>query len=102
MSYDVGDILSASWGYDQTNIDFYRIVRRTNDTVWLEHLTNRHVEATGWASETVMPGEPDGTIIRRKLARWGPDNEIHGCRFASTFGWISAWDGKPEHASHYA
>jgi hypothetical protein len=29
----VGDVYYASWGYDQTNIDFYQVVARTPRTV---------------------------------------------------------------------
>ena len=28
-NYKVGDILYSAWGYDQTNVDFYQIVKKT-------------------------------------------------------------------------
>ena len=31
----VGGFMRSSWGYDQTNVDFYKVVRRTEKTVWL-------------------------------------------------------------------
>lgn len=31
--FQVGDYLYTNWGYDQTNIEFYRITRRTAKTV---------------------------------------------------------------------
>ena len=30
VNYQVGDILVSSWGYDQTNIDWYQVIDRTN------------------------------------------------------------------------
>lgn len=34
-SLKVGDILSSSWGYDQTNNDFYKVVKTSKTCVWL-------------------------------------------------------------------
>ena len=34
-SLKVGDILSSSWGYDQTNNDFYKVVKTSKSCVWL-------------------------------------------------------------------
>lgn len=38
-----GSIFYSSWGYDQTNIDFYQVVKATAKTVWLRKL-NAKVE----------------------------------------------------------
>jgi hypothetical protein len=105
--YDVGDVLEESWGYDQTNIDFYRVVRRTKVTVWLVPLKQRMIEATGPMSETVRPtfevAEPDwswdGKPIRRRLKSW--DGTVRGLQ-VNGHGWCSTWDGKPSYQSHYA
>lgn len=32
-SLKIGDILYASWGYDQTNVDYYKVTRTTKHTV---------------------------------------------------------------------
>ena len=34
-SLKVGDILSSSWGYEQTNNDFYKVVKTSKTCVWL-------------------------------------------------------------------
>lgn len=99
--YQVGAILQASWGYDQTNIDYFRIIRRTNATVWLQPLQTLHVEDVAFMSETVRPGEPtDEPVIRRKLISW--DGKVRGCKFAPSYGWISLWNGREGYATHYA
>lgn len=41
-SFAVGDILYSSWGYDQTNIDFYQVVRTTAKSVWVKKLAKNH------------------------------------------------------------
>ena len=37
----VGDVLSSSWGYDQTNIDFYYVVRTTEKSAWIVTAASR-------------------------------------------------------------
>ena len=32
---NVGDLFSCSWGYDQTNVDFYMVVKVTGKSAWL-------------------------------------------------------------------
>jgi hypothetical protein len=36
--YAVGSIFHTSWGYDQTNVEFYIVVRETDASVWLAQL----------------------------------------------------------------
>jgi hypothetical protein len=50
----VGDILSASWGYDQTNVDFYQIVSVTKTGARLRKVTSTIVEV-GSGSDRVVP-----------------------------------------------
>ncbi len=120
--YAVGAILDSSWGYDQTNIDFYRIERRKNDTVWLQPLASRSKESGPWGTGTAMPGAPkqvndfepacpsckyDGKLIRRTLKRYTEKSripqltgQIAGCSIKH--GWASLWDGKPANWTDYA
>lgn len=59
---DVGDVLYSSWGYDQTNVDFYKVVRRTASSVWLVRIGARHVPGSeGFMSERTVP-DPDVVI----------------------------------------
>ena len=53
-----GAILYSSWGYDQTNIDFYMVTRTTKSSAWIVPMSSRMTEQTGWASERVVAGEP--------------------------------------------
>ena len=38
LTFTPGAILVDSWGWDQTNIDFYRITKRSGDFVTVEKL----------------------------------------------------------------
>jgi hypothetical protein len=69
---EVGQILYSSWGYDQTNIDFYQIVRATDKgTVWLLPMSRVIVEETGFMSYQVAPGE---VMTEREVYDW--DDEV--------------------------
>tara|TARA_Y100000310_G_scaffold13096_1_gene13444 strand:+ start:387 stop:935 length:549 start_codon:yes stop_codon:yes gene_type:complete len=34
----IGDILVSSWGYDQTNVDFYQVIKTTSRTVTIQSI----------------------------------------------------------------
>jgi hypothetical protein len=93
----VGDIIVASWGCEQTNVDFYTVVGTTTCTVDLQPIASKMDHATPWASAMVVPVPENrvGAIIRRK--RVAPDGAI---RFAS-YKWGHKWDGNPKYESWY-
>lgn len=45
---NVGKILVSTWGYDQTNVDFYKVVRESESFVWLQKIGNKVVGTAGW------------------------------------------------------
>lgn len=53
----VGDIVNTSWGYDQTNVDFFVVTRATSKTVWVRRVA-KDGEATGWAQGRCWPAMP--------------------------------------------
>lgn len=44
--FKVDDILYDSWGYDQTNIDFYQVVRVSPKSVWIRAIAGQAVEGS--------------------------------------------------------
>jgi hypothetical protein len=99
-SYKVGAIMSSSWGYDQTNIDFYEIVKITDKTIWLIEIGKIKGQETSFMTNTVMPNKEVkvGKMFHRKLC-W-TEGKIAGCSIE--YGWCSIWNGQPETESHYA
>ncbi|WP_346924434.1 hypothetical protein [Rothia sp. (in: high G+C Gram-positive bacteria)] len=103
MTYTVkpGDIFYTSWGYEQTNVEFYQVVRATSKTVWLAEIASEK-ESYGFMSEEVRPklGIFKGDIFRRRLAAWAnpdePQVRIDDC----ANGYL--WTGQSMRASHYA
>lgn len=95
-NYKLGDIVYSSWGYEQTNINFYTVSHVTPSTVTLWPLSKTRTY-TGHMTGTVVPaGEIlSGKAIRRKASG---DNAIR----VSDFEYAHLWDGKPKHFSEYA
>lgn len=94
-----GTIFVSTWGYDQTNVDFYRVVRSTAASVWLQKVGQRVVEHTGYMSETVVPTEQTcGEVFRRKVQTY------RDTAYASINSYASAceWKGEPITQTHYA
>lgn len=86
-----GTVLYSSGGYDQTNVTFYKVVRRTPHTVDLVHLRKHTVLDKGPYTEVVAdPDVPFGNVIKGK--RVGK----YGIKINS---WERAypWDGKPKY-----
>ena len=99
----IGSYLVASWGYDQTNIDFYKIVGYTpsKKSVKLQHVQNKITNFTGPMSEKVVPSEtPRGEVITKRI-RVNEKNPEYTCASICSVRTAFVWDGKPEEASHY-
>lgn len=99
-----GAILASSWGYDQTNVSYYRIVKRTKAFVEIEQLDGVLVEQQFMSGISVPidrvrieRGQP--VTLRRKL-----QHGINGCSYLKIESYASAylWDGQPKSCSWYA
>ena len=101
-----GAILASSWGYDQTNVDFYRVDKVKGDWATLQQIaaneasddTEDRVTMTG----RVVPAEPQkpiGEPFRRKIGE--PYNGEPFLRISS-YEFARPWNGKPKFVSHYA
>lgn len=65
----VGDIFKSTWGYDQTNVDFYVVTRITPKMVELQECGTKRVgDMTSWASDKVVP-DPDRLMGEKFLRR---------------------------------
>lgn len=54
--FKVGMILSNSWGYDQTNVDFYQVTRTTPRGVYIRPIGGKSVPGSeGFMSDKVVP-----------------------------------------------
>ena len=57
LGLKVGDIVYTSWGYDQTNVDFYAVTRIGTHCAWVRPVA-QDSEATGYMSGRCWPAMP--------------------------------------------
>jgi hypothetical protein len=88
--YAVGDVLYNSWGYDQTNVDFYQVVQVLPRSIRVRKIAKDYVEQRSMAGESTARV---GHFIADPMLL--TVNENGNCRY-------SKWDGKPKYESHYA
>ncbi len=97
-----GQIFCSSWGYDQTNVDFYRVVQLKGDWITLEPIAAQQSwDPSGSMTGQAIPAEPikaTGKAFRRKLLRFASGASA---RIAS-YSFAYPWDGHPMRTSCYA
>lgn len=102
-SFKVGDILYSSWGYDQTNIDFYEVVGvNSPKTVTLREIGSRTTDTETGNSMAAFcvpnPGHYAGVRSEPFKKTVCPGNQVK----LSSFEYAWPWDGKEKYSSWYA
>jgi hypothetical protein len=92
-----GVILYCSWGYDQTNIDFYLVVGMKNSTVTLQEIGSKRVEGSDdfmsdkcVADPSVLIKAPFKKVVRSPWIKM------------ESYAFLHVWDGKAFYRSWYA
>lgn len=53
-----GDVLAGSWGYEQTHVEFFRVLEVKGKRALIQELSHRALDGSqGFMSEKVLPGE---------------------------------------------
>jgi hypothetical protein len=94
-TFVVGDIVSNSWGYDQTNVDFYRVTRISPSYVWLQPIGG-NCDQNGFMSGRTV-ADPSHDLNKPVEMHRATGNYV-----SMKFGSGSKWDGKPLYESWYA
>ena len=90
-SLEIGQILVSSWGYDQTNIDYYQVVAKTEKTVVIRAIS----QAVDHSSQTqdhvvAAKGQFVGEPMTKRVNPQG--NSVRIASYAHAY----PWDGKPD------
>jgi hypothetical protein len=51
--YEVGDLLSGSWGYEQTNVELYQVVKTSEKQITVRELDSKIVSGDFWSGQVV-------------------------------------------------
>ena len=94
-NYQVGDILVSSWGYDQTNIDYYQVIERTAKMATIQKICKEFLDA-GYPSEDKVIPLKDAFVGKPKKKKIG----TYGITISS-FETASLWDGKPDYETAF-
>jgi len=120
--YKVGDILHHSWGYDQTNCDFYQVVEVKPASVVLKKIGSKTVPGSeGFMSDSRLPEKdafvtegchalskyseqitPESPTITKKVSFYVKEDGSLRYYIPVPYGWCDLWEGKPESCSWYA
>lgn len=86
-SLKVGQVLYSSWGYDQTNIDYYEVIRVVGPhTVEIREIGCVGVAEQGGPSELVSP-KVGNYIGDSMIKRASADNSVRIASYASAYPW---------------
>ena len=120
--YKVDDILHHSWGYDQTNCDFYQVVEVKKATVILRKIGSQTVPGSeGFMCCSLMPTKddfivkgcqaltnhdinitPENPTITKRVSFYVKDDDELRYFISVPYGWCALWEGKSESSSWYA
>jgi len=96
-----GDIFYNSWGYEQTNIDFYQVVSTTTKTITLRAIKGTSNDYNTYhmtgSKVAVKDNFCNNELIRKTPYLMGGEWRIN-----FEFGAGSQWDGRPMDYSCYA
>lgn len=94
----VGMILVCSFGYNCTLVNFYKVVRVTNSSVWLQQLESQWESHDGYGQVgKVIPSnhETKDKPFMRRIQHRHYDNQEYV--MISKYQYAYIWDGKPEY-----
>lgn len=95
----VGSVFVNSWGYEQTNVDFYEVVAMTGKTVTIREISQNRKQ-TGFLCGTCTPdkGNYTGEPMQKRLNLKYSEPSIK----ISSYGWCSLYKGGDQYWSAYA
>lgn len=103
---EVGSFFECSWGYDQTNVDFYKVVgiSPSGKTVKVQRWANKCDDHSGrvvpgdrpaswpkWVNRECV-GETEAKIETRRLRVWPGDNRP--AFTVNSYSVANLWDGR--------
>ena len=101
--YKVGDILTGSWGYDQTNVDAFQVTGLKGKSVVLKRIGCEMVDAVSGMSCHVMPVKNDfaegAEEMVKKPQTWNGESWYVKLHYSCS---LSLWNGSKMYKSWYA
>lgn len=106
-----GDLLVNSWGYDQTNIDYWQVVATTAKTVTIRRIGSKTIPGSeGFMQSDVLPAKDSFLDPERYPAETkhlqihvGYDGKVGETYIPAEFGcFADCYEWEKHHETHYA
>ena len=82
----VGDIFRASWGYDQTNIDYYECTRVIGAMIEICEIGQMSEENGFMSGECVpSPGHYIGKPMKKKVSMWNDEPSVRIASYCNAY-----------------
>jgi hypothetical protein len=103
-TFQVGEIITNSWGYDQTNVDWYVVTRKTEHFVWLRPICAQLIEDEGCGPMSGRESPVIGTDLKPVFTEKGEEtkHKASGDYVSMKFGCGSRFTGGSQYTSWYA
>jgi hypothetical protein len=97
-----GDILKSTWGYEQTNVEFFMVLKRTPKMATVVQVRSDLREKPGefmvYTATPAMPLTPYGKAFARKVQTYDGSEFLERTSYAALY----PWNGEPVNGSSYA
>jgi hypothetical protein len=104
--YKIGDIVYNSWGYEQTNVEFYQVVKITPKTITVkeiaQEIADESMEGHGMSCDVLGVKDiflENGNEYRLNVKAWNKDS--HYLTGVARYCSFSKWHGRPVYKSWY-
>lgn len=92
--FKVGDILYSSWGYDQTNVNFYQVTKLIGKMIEIREVASKVVREERGADYVVpVPNRFVGKALKKKPSGVGGRPSVKINSYMNAY----PWDGKPKY-----
>lgn len=111
LGVKIGDIFVYSWGYEQSNINYFQVVDlKGQKSVVIREIAKETTEVNGYESYQVVPRKNEFLDKKKGFLK---DNELGATKLVKglkdgtiyinieSFGFCSLWDGKPDNMTCY-
>lgn len=99
----VGSILVDTWGWEQTNRDFYKVLKRSGDFVTIQKMTTKNeydpLKMTGY--KIPLEVNTSEKPFRKKVKKYS-HSEGFSIRDYAGGGWCELWKGNKVDFTTYA
>ena len=94
----VNDILVSKWGYEQTNIDFYKVIKVTNKMVTIQKLDTIELNDETMSCWKMPLDKVKEKSFRRKIHNFNSEEFI----YINSYSIAKKWNCKKERCTSYS